>query len=197
MNDQVRLDDYIGWDVLNWSASLGYWVGHSTQDLSRCSVLELGSGGGGVSLWMALRGAEVTCSDVRGPRAEAVSKHWDFGVNHRISYEALDATAIPYVEKFDVVVFKSVLGTIATKELQAKAVSQMHKALKKGGELFFAENLTASPVHKFFRRRFVEWGDRWRYVSLAEIQEFLAPFSSVDVRACGVAGTFGRSEHRE
>src|SRR5206468_992574 len=70
----------------------------------------------------------------------------------------------------------------------------MHKSLKKGGELFFAENLIGSPFHEFFRERFVKWGETWRYISVAEMEEFLAPFSNVQYRTVGFAGAFGRSE---
>jgi SAM-dependent methyltransferase len=98
------------------------------------------------------------------------------------------------VEKFDVIVFKSMLGAINTRELQAKAINEMHKALKKGGELFFAENLTASSLHGFLRRKFVKWGNEWRYVTLEEMTAFLSPFSDLNTQAVGFAGTFGRTE---
>jgi SAM-dependent methyltransferase len=194
MSDELNLSDFIEWDVPNWSAALEFWQTHSAQDLSRSTVLEIGCGGGGLSLWLALQGARVTCSDIHGPQEMAVKKHKARGVSQRINYEALNATDIPYTEKFDVIVFKSMLGGIAAKESQAKAIREMHRALKKGGELFFAENLTASPAHQFLRRRFVKWGRVWRYVSIAEMQEFLSPFSSVSTRTLGFAGTFGRSE---
>ena len=36
----------------------------------------------------------------------------------------------------------------------------------------------------------------WRYVSIPEMGEFLSPFSSVQYRAIGFTGAFGRSERR-
>lgn len=194
MSADVSLAEFIEWDVRNWSASLDYWKKHSRQDLSQCSALEIGSGYGGLSIWMAMQGARVTCSDVNGPLDEAVNKHVAKGVSNLFKYESLDATDIPYTNKFDVVFFKSMLGAINSRELQAKAISEMHKALKPGGELFFAENLTASAMHKYFRRRFVKWGKLWRYVSIEEMNEFLSPFSTVSTCAVGFAGTLGRSE---
>jgi SAM-dependent methyltransferase len=195
MSDELKAADFIEWDVRNWSRALPFWKAHSSQDLSRASILEIGCGSGGISLWLAgQEGARVTCSDIHGPQSVAVDKHNARGVSSLINYEALDATAIPYEEKFDVIVFKSMLGGIPTRELQARAIHGMHKALKRGGELFFAENLAASPAHKFFRRKFVKWGKLWRYVTIEEMQEFLSPFSSVNTRAMGFAGTFGRSE---
>lgn len=196
MGNDVSLADFVEWDVRNWSASLDYWKRHSSQDLSQCSALEIGSGHGGLSLWMALQGARVTCSDVNGPQQEAINKHKSKGVSHLIKYESLDATDIPYTNKFDVIFFKSTLGAINGRELQAKAINEMHKALKAGGELFFAENLAASAMHAFFRRRFVKWGEMWRYVSIEEMNEFLSPFSTISTCAVGFAGTFGRSERQ-
>jgi hypothetical protein len=70
----------------------------------------------------------------------------------------------------------------------------MHRALKPGGELFYAENLTASPAHKFLRRKFVRWGTNWRYVSIFEMKEFLSPFSSESHATFGFTGAFGRTE---
>jgi len=177
--------------------ALDCWRQQSLQDLSKCKALEVGSQNGGLSLWLALQGALVVCSDLDGPTETAVRKHREHGVSHLVSYESIDATNIPYTNHFDVILFKSVLGGIGVndnKERQAKAVSEMHKALKTGGELLFAENLAGSPVHGFFRRRFVKWGRDWRYISLTELDEFLAPFSKVRYRTIGFFGAFGRNE---
>jgi hypothetical protein len=96
--------------------------------------------------------------------------------------------------KVDIVLFKSMLGAIGSKQGQARAVTEMHRALKRDGELFFAENLIGCPLHRFFRREFVRWGKTWRYVSVAEMEEFLAPFSDIQYRTVGFAAAFGRSE---
>jgi hypothetical protein len=44
------------------------------------------------------------------------------------------------------------------------------------------------------RRWFVEWGARWRYVSVAEMTDFLSVFSHFRYRTIGFAGAFGRDE---
>jgi hypothetical protein len=72
----------------------------------------------------------------------------------------------------------------------------MHAALRPGGVLLFAENLVASPIHRHLRRRFVAWGDRWRYVTIEEMNAFLGPFSTVRERTFGFAGAFGRTERQ-
>jgi SAM-dependent methyltransferase len=104
---------------------------------------------------------------------------------------------IPYSDRFDVIIFKSVLGGIRNsidKESQAKAIGEMHKALKTGGELFFAENLVASRIHKLFRQKYVSGGKKWRYISIQEVEEFMSPFSEIQHRTVGFAGVLGRNE---
>jgi len=191
------VSQFIEWDVRNWSSALDFWSSHTTQDISSCLALELGSRKGGLSLWMALQGAQVSCSDIESPAPIASKFHNDRGVSHLIQYERIDATRIPYRVKFDVILFKSMLGAIGRlggKHLQAQAVSEMHSALKPGGELFFAENLVGSQAHQFLRKKFVKWGNTWRYVTVPEMQEFLTPFSNVEYRTVGFAGAFGRNE---
>jgi SAM-dependent methyltransferase len=148
-------------------------------------------------MWLASEGAFVTCSDLNGPRPGVRERHLAAGFMGRIEYASVDASDIQYEQEFDVVVFKSVLGAIGdpcTAVTQARAVAQMHKALKSGGELLFAENLAASPIHSFFRRKFVKWGRTWRYPTIEEMLGFLAPFSGVSYSTLGFAGTFGRTE---
>lgn len=198
-NDVYQLSDFIEWDVANWSAALDYWKAHSVQDLAGSSALEIGTNYGGLSLWLASQGASVTSTDRYGPKAEAIAKHRDSHLSPLIKHAAVDALDIPYKNSFDIVVFKSVLGILGdpcTRETQATAVAGMYHALKQGGELFFAENLSASPLHKFLRARFVEWGTLWRYPSITEMLGYLSPFARVDYTTIGFAGTFGRSERQ-
>lgn len=187
---------YFEWDTENWSTALEFWTRHTRQNLEGCRALELGARHGGLSLWLAQQGASVVCSDLGGPSAQALKTHRRTGASARISYESIDATAIPHAGRFDVVVFKSVLGAVGRqggREAQAAAIREMHKAMRPGGELFFAENLAASPLHRYCRRRFVKWGARWRYVTIEDMREFLAPFSEVQLHTVGFLGVFGRT----
>jgi len=197
MNNIPRPADFVEWDVRNWSAALEFWSANTKQDPSNCLALELGGRNGGLSLWLALQGAKVCCSDIVAPAERAMQMHQARGVSQLIRYESIDASNIPYEDTFDVVVFKSLLGDVGRcggRESQAQAIAEMHKALKKGGELFFAENLIASAFHQSLRKRFVEWGKVWRYVSVAEMEDFLSLFSRVRYCTVGFAGAFGRSE---
>jgi 2-polyprenyl-3-methyl-5-hydroxy-6-metoxy-1,4-benzoquinol methylase len=112
----VEPRDFIDWDVRNWSAALDYWLARTRKDLSKCYALELGSRHGGLSLWLALQGARVICSDIRPPTDSAKQRHRKYGVADRIQYQIVDATDIGYENEFDVVAFKSLLGGLGTRE---------------------------------------------------------------------------------
>ncbi len=70
----------------------------------------------------------------------------------------------------------------------------MHKSLKSGGELWFAENLVASPIHRFMRAKFVPWGKKWRYITVTEMLNFLDIFSETKYITVGFLGAFGFNE---
>lgn len=188
--------DIIQWDVKNWSQVLGYWEKEvEWKNISTC--LELGAREGGLSLWLALKGKKIVCSDLKDIKLTAAKLHKKYNVGGFIEYWDLDATNIPYENQFDLIVFKSVIGGIGredNKEIQKEVFRQIHKALKPGGKLLFAENLTASPLHRFFRKKFNKWGSYWRYLSISETKEFLGPFSSFKFETTGFLSSFGRSE---
>jgi len=192
-----NIREIIGWDIINWSFALAFWETNTSKNLTNSSALEIGAHDGGLSLWLAQKGCKIVCSDLNGPTKEAQEKHQRYGVRQLIEYQAVDVLDIPYDAAFDIVMFKSVLGGIGRnekKELQISAFKQLHKALVSGGELFFAENLAASPFHRFFRKRFVRWGAEWRYVSIQEMKEFLSIFTSYQFKSVGFLGVFGRTE---
>lgn len=190
------LRECIQWDVKSWSKALLYWEQHIPwHQVDRC--LELGSREGGLSLWLALKGKEVICSDVGDVKQTAGALHRRYGVADKIHYESIDATYIPYENQFDLIVFKSILGVVGkdgNARRQQQAIHQIKKALKPGGKLVFAENLTGSPLHCLLRRRFVKWGRSWRYVSLNEIESYLQVFKSYTLKSNGFSSAFGRTE---
>lgn len=190
--------DSIGWDVATWSRALRFWTS-STRLAPGARALEIGAGGdnAGISLWLAAHGFEVTCSGLEEPSPAMRSLHARHGVDARITYARADVLELPFVEAFDLVVFKSVLGRVGGGgrfDRQLRAVAGMHAALRPGGELWFAENATATRVHRAARRRFGAGRWAWRYVDLAELPELLAPFDSHESTTFGLTGAFGRSE---
>lgn len=195
---QELTKDIIQWDIRNWSKALVHW--ENSIDWSQVQKgLELGGRQGGISLWLASKGKEVICSDLKDVRSSAEPLHQKYNVVKHIQYQDIDATDIPYENHFDVIVFKSIIGGIGSHDniaVQRKVFQQIHKALKPGGRLLFAENLVASPLHAQLRKRFTSWGDRWRYITVDELQSFLEPFKSYDIKTTGVLATFGRSENQ-
>lgn len=190
------LADIIQWDVHSWARALRFWGQRINWDRVE-QGLELGGRQGGLSLWMALHGKRAVCSDLQGTQATAAPLHAKHRVGHLITYRDIDATDIPYEDHFDLIAFKSIIGGIGRDghpERQRAVFAQIHKALKPGGMLVFAENLTASPLHRAMRKRFVRWGDSWRYLTLDETADFLKPFKAHELRATGVLAAFGRSE---
>lgn len=190
------LKDIVQWDVSSWSKALLYW--ENNVDWSQVeNGLELGGREGGLSLWLALKGKSMVCSDLSEVKATAEALHQRHNVLEYIDYQNIDASNIPYENYFDVIVFKSIIGGIGRNnnvEIQRTVFKQIYKALKPGGRLLFAENLIASPLHQALRKRYVNWGGTWRYITIAELRNFLHDFSSVEIKATGVLGAFGRNE---
>jgi SAM-dependent methyltransferase len=201
MNNNVMpiaplMNEIIQWDIRSWSSALKYWDKNVNWDqMNTC--LALGERKGGLALWLALKQKQVVCSDLCNIKENAEPLHIKYNVSNLITYQDIDATEIPYENHFDIIVFKSIIGGIGRNNniaIQQKVFDEIYKALKPGGKLLFAENLIASPLHQFCRRRFIKWGESWRYVSLHEIGQFLSSFKSHEIKATGVLAAFGRRE---
>jgi hypothetical protein len=70
----------------------------------------------------------------------------------------------------------------------------MHRVLRPGGTLLFAENLAGSALHRFLRQRFVRWSETWRYVELEEIPRLFAEFCYLEIMCRGFFAALGRTE---
>ncbi len=198
--EKELLRDIIQWDSENWSQPLRYWGEELSGEKKTLKCLELGCREGGLSLWLALKGYTVISSDLDKTEELAKPLHQKYNVKEKINYKNINATSIPYENYFDIIIFKSILGGIGrnnNREIQRDVILQIHKALKPGGKLFFAENMRATLLHQFFREKFTKWGASWRYISIDDMNEFLSVFSNFDAKATGFAGVFGRTESQK
>ncbi|MDO7881292.1 class I SAM-dependent methyltransferase [Salinibacterium soli] len=191
----ITAADIVGWDVRTWSKAVDYWRAELPASAAPLRCLEIGAGPGGPSLWLALQGHEVTCSNFQNTREQASPLHERFGIRS-IAYEDIDANDIPYEGEFDIVIFKSVLGGAAsTVEAQAGVIRQIHAALKPGGTLLYAENLRGTWLHRAARA--VAYRVRrasWRFVSPKELRGMLAVFDRHEFRSTGFLSLFGVTE---
>lgn len=191
-SNYVLPNEAIRWDIPTWKRAFTHWekVIDSMIPVPQ-EGLELGATEGGASLFLAGRfGLRTVCSDVGGVSPAADPLHTRFGVRHLMTYADIDATNIAFPDKsFDVVVFKSILGSIGGalgRDAIGTAVHEMHRVLRPGGVLLFAENLAATRAHRFVRQRVRAWGTFWHYMELDEITRHLeANFRSVSLNTTG------------
>ena len=195
MNKQI-LKDIIDWDIVNWSRAIYFWeMNFDFNGKFKC--LELGGRKGGLSLWLAMKGNNVICSDLECPEKDAYEVHKKYECKTLIQYQSIDATNIPYEDCFDIIAFKSILGGISrnrNNNLKQKTVNEIHKALKVNGVLVFAENIEASFFHRILRKKFVKWGNEWNYLKIEEIENIFSSFKNVKYITVGFFGAFGRNE---
>ena len=188
----LDLDEVVEWDIATWSRAVRYWEG-VIGDQRPTRGLELGARNGGLSCFFAERfGCEMVCTDVElGSSKELHSRR---GVSHLISHEIVNAVDIPFDDRsFEFVVFKSILGAVGARgqrEKQRVAMQEIHRVLKPGGQLLFAENLKGSKLHQWARSAFVPWGKTWTYLEAEEIAQLLQPFSEQEIHCTGFSSAF-------
>ena len=138
MDEKKLMTDVVEWEIPNWSRAIRFWDEVTPiADLKGKKVLDIGGRNGGLSLYFALRGATVVCSDINEKGMEkARALHEKYGVEKNVRYEVIDATDIPYADEFDIICFKSVLGGVGYNDNyanQLKMMQSIHRALCGGG----------------------------------------------------------------
>ena len=204
--ERELLADILEWDIYNWGRAIEFWDEKAraiAREKPGFSVLEIGAAGGGISLYWALLGADVLCSEIDGQFDRARALHAKHGVSDRVRYEALDAANVidkpfPYRNDFDVVTFKSVIGGVGVGEdtlyNQVALFENIYAALKPGGYLFFCENLVGSKMHMKARELFTDHVGSWRYVTVDKVLALADRFDPIEYETFGVVGIFGRTD---
>jgi len=194
-------EDYLQWDIFVWSKALSLWsLVLEKKNIKNGLALEIGCKDGGLSLFLANEFKfNILCSDLNGPTEKANELHKKFNTSNRINYIAADAIDLNFTDNsFDVVIFKSVLGSIGKNdnfENQAKAITEIYRVLKPNGILLFAENAKASFLHTFFRKIFRKWSSYWRYVTIEEMLKMLNIFKTIELRTAGIFSAFVTSKY--
>lgn len=195
-NDSPELiRDIIQWDIQNWHKALVFWE-NNTHLEPGMHALGIGEREGGLSLWLARKGLQVVCTDYSPFPPTTQSLHQKYGVDHLITYRNEDATQLGLEDnRFDVVVIKSVLGALSTKERQQQAIDEFYRVLKPGGVLLLAENMNATAFHATVRKRFAPWSSYWRYLSFKKgDMAMFGRFSSQHTATFGFWGFVGKGK---
>lgn len=196
--DLIPKKDIIEWDTINWGKFLSF-IDANKIDFTEKQVLEIGANNGGISLFCAYRGGKVVCSDLNGPTDKAKALHQKYKLDNLITYEAIDALNIPtrYNSFFDIIIFKSVLGGIGRNnniENQRLCVDNLHRCLKKGGIIVFAENMKSTMLHMFLREKIKKM--TWHYETENEILTLFSNLHLINKQYVGFLGCFGRNERQ-
>lgn len=193
---EEELKGIIEWDIKTWEKCLEFFEENIKLD-KNFKCLEIGGRRGGMSLWLALNGCkDILCTDYNDNKEIARKNHLNYQVDY-IKYQQLDVLELNQENMYDIIISKSVLGGVGynnNKDAQIKAIANIYKALKPGGYLLFAENLVASKLHQYCRKKFITWGTKWRYLPINEIEEMTSKFRNKKFKYYGFFGTFGRNE---
>lgn len=191
------LKDIIDWDVDNWSQALPFWEPVIDKQQPGAKILAIGERGGGLSLWLALKGFHVICTDRKLPLPQAESLHEKYGVEDKITYRELDIVHADIQGQFDIVILKSVIGGLKgeygstasrNEDTRHQAVQNIYKLLKPGGYLLTADNMHGSWLMQW-PRKLQNKNNSWHYFTPQEIARLLNSFSSVSTRYFGVFPT--------
>lgn len=194
LNTQLK-KDIIEWDVPNWSHLIKLWQPVLDAFPRDSKVLAIGERNGGLSLWMALQGFQVVCTDRQGPTQQARELHKKYQVEDKITYYDFDlVNTQDFSTTYDIIIMKSVLGGLKeqyrdansrTDLVRQKAVDNIYKLLSPQGIFLSADNLQGSIFLRLIKR-LKNKQSGWHYFSIQELNDLCKQFSSVTVKGFGI-----------
>jgi SAM-dependent methyltransferase len=196
LSDKELIEDAVAWDIANWKKAINFWQKELGEDFFKGKkALEIGGGNnGGLSLWLAHKGCQVTFSsnEVISESAKKIHRKWN--LENSINYKSLDALMWDEKDQSDIICFKSVLGGIARdgEGTDRIVLENCYKALTPNGVILFAENLKGSALHLIFRRWFSEaWKNKWVYFDINYLESIAKDKFTVNAVALGYLACFG------
>lgn len=192
------IQDIIEWDVLNWSQLIQYWLPLLEQLPVDSKVLAIGERNGGLSLWLALMGFDVVCTDITDIHSSAHQLHGKYNVAAKIQYKQFDVVNDDWgIQQFDIIIAKSVIGGLKSTrgksstrsvEAQHKAMHNIHRLLKPGGYFFSAENLRGG-VFTRLARKMRKRKKGWQHPTYHELLQLFSSFTLVQTKTFGILPT--------
>ena len=176
------------WDSINWTRGLEFIDKNKSSSFLNKKILEIGGQNADMSLWAAKRGGNVICSDIINENDLHI-KAKNLMKKYFITYENINALDIRYENKFDFVLFKSVLGGIGRKgnrEKHYRVINEIYKSLKKGGELLFIENMQGSFIHEIIRNKYGAGRNDWLYPSYENFISYSKRFHKIKYKTFGI-----------
>ena len=186
MNYSLK-QDIIEWDVPNWAEALAFWQPVIDKLPKDSKILAIGERGGGLSLWLALQGFHVVCSDRKLSLSQTMMLHQKYKVSDKITYRELDIFNIDEAEAYDLVLMKSVIGGLKLQyhdaasrnaAAQQQAIQNIHTLLKPGGYLLTADNLEGAFLMRYLRTR-LHKNKGWYYFTAGQLRLLFSNFSEV------------------
>lgn len=193
--------DVFDHDAIPWTCALRQW--HTTMRnlrLDRGKAIEIGSKGGGLSLFAAIHGCDVTCTGIELPDATTMALHKRYRIDASIEYAALDVCDWDERKTYDVILFKKVFKRMCEND-RSQAASNMIDALQNNGLIFFAESVSKEEFLKLFppsQGHLLQWqsvGFFSRFTRLTYLRRFLVALDCTFISSClpdrwklGVAG---------
>ncbi len=180
--------------MLNWAQLIEYWLPIIQEFPKTAKVLTIGERNGGLSLWLALLGYHVTCTDIVDNTEQAQTLHRKYHVADKISYKKLDVVNDEPDEMYDIILAKSVIGGLkedrqdaATRNftVQKKAVAHIRSMLRHKGVFLSAENLQGNIVTRGVRH-INNKNKGWRYIEYEELSELFDGYNILQIKTFAI-----------